>query len=443
MVGHFFKLLDTFYILHYSRYMSETKKLISNSSIVFAGTIIGSFFSYLFNMLAGRFLGPEKYGEFTALLSVMMILSVAGGAIMTVTMKYSSELIAKKYFHALNKLYKKFTKYTAIFAIFLITFTLIFVKPIGAFFSINDVVPICITLTSFFFGFLLVVNRGVLQGGQKFFDVTISTTLEMLLKLLIGVILIKIGLGVSGAMLGMILATAIIYFVSLLPLNKLLKTRDDNKAEEFDFERKEIVAYTIPALISSTFLMVALNMDIILVKHYFDPETAGIYAAVSTIAKIILYATGPIVSVMFPMISEKKTTGDKHYKLLLLSFLLTFVGGLIILVAYFVAPGSIIRLLYGASFTSYYSYLPQVGIFILLYSLVNIMANYYLVLKSYTFLYFFAFVVGLQLVLINSFHGSLVVVVKILISTTALLFALLFGYYLITKRAQLLRILRG
>src|SRR5665647_913598 len=163
--------------------MNEAKKLFSNSSIVFAGTIIGSFFSYLFNMLTGRYLGPEKYGEFTALLSLMLILSVAGGAIMTVTMKYSSELVAKKYFKALNKLFKIFSKYTAIFAISLVVFTLLFVKPIGAFFSINDIVPICITLTSFFFGFLLVVNRGVLQGGQRFFDVSFNGALEALLKL--------------------------------------------------------------------------------------------------------------------------------------------------------------------------------------------------------------------------------------------------------------------
>ena len=34
-------------------------------------------------------------------------------------------------------------------------------------------------------------------------------------------------------------------------------------------------------------------------------------------------------------------------------------------------------------------------------------------------------------------HSTLENVVKILISTTALLFALLFGYYLVTKREQL------
>lgn len=416
--------------------MNETKKLISSSSIIFIGTLIGSFFSYLFNMFAGRLLGPEKYGEFTALISMMMILSVSSIAILTVTMKYSSELVAKKHFQALNILYKKFYRCTAIFALVLIATMLIFVKPIGAFFSINDVVPICITFLYFFFVYLLVVNRGILQGGQRFLDLTANTTLEMFLKFLIGTILIKIGLGVSGAMAGMILATGIVYFLSLIPLNRLLKTKDENQHEQFIFNKKEIATYAIPVLISSALLMIALNLDIILVKHYFDPATAGVYAAVSTIAKIILYATSPIVSVMFPMITAKRSIGQSYHKLFCFSMLLTIVGALIILGIYTLAPNTIIRVLYGERFVSLYTFLPKVGLFVVLYALVNILANYYLAIKSYIFLYFFAFTLGLQLVLISLNHSSLDEVVKILIWTTALLFIVLTGYYFVIKKSR-------
>jgi len=423
--------------------MTETKKLVRSSGIIFTGTIIGSFFSYLFNMLAGRLLGPEKYGEFTALLSMMMILSVASVAIMTVTMKYSSELVAKKYFKALHKLYDIFSRYTAIFAISLIAITLAFVKPIGAFFSISDIVPICITLLYFFFVFLLVVNRGILQGGQKFFDSTANITLEMFLKLLIGIALIKIGLGLSGAMLGMIIATGIVYFLSLFPLKKLLETNDDNKSEPFLFNKKEIVAFSVPVLICSALLMIELYLDIVVVKHYFDAETAGLYAAISTTAKIILFATSPIVSVMFPMISAKRTMGNKYYKLFFASTFATIAGALIILGVYTFAPSTILRVLYGTEFISLYSFLPKVGFFILLYSLVNLMANYYLAVKSYIFLYFFTFTLGLQLILIGFNHGSLNSVVEILIATTGLLVILLFGFYLISRIGQIKAFLRG
>jgi O-antigen/teichoic acid export membrane protein len=388
-------------------------------------------------MLAGRLLGPEKYGEFTALIALLMILSVASVAIMTVTVKYSSELVAKGYFVALSRLYKQFSRYTATFAIVLIVISFIFVKPISVFFSINDLLPICITILNFFFVFLIVVNRGVLQGGQKFFDVTTSTALEMFLKLFLGIILIKIGFGVAGAMLGMVLALVIVYFLSFLPLNKLLRTKDENKSESFIFDKKEISAFAVPVLISTTLLMVALNLDIVLVKHYFNAETAGLYAAISNTAKIILYSTSPIVTVMFAMVTAKKITGEKHYKIFFYSVMLTIIGALIILSIYVAFPSMVIKILYGQKFVSLYPLLSKVGLFILLYSLVNIMANYYLAIKNYIFLYFFGLTLLVQIVLIGLNHSNLDVMIKILISTTGLLLVLLFVYYMITKKAQL------
>ena len=422
--------------------MGETKKLISNSGVVFAGTIVGSFFSYLFNMLTGRWLGPELYGDFTTLLSLTAILSVAGGAVLTVTMKYSSELYTQGKIQALKKLFGKFSKYVLTFALALFVISLLFIKPIESFFSITKTLPIVITFSGFIFGFLIVVNRGILQGAQKFLPLSIIGVAEMVIRLTLGAILIKIGLSLTGIMAAVVLSTAIVYFISLLPLKKIFKKRTSDN-EDFAFNKKEIAQYTLPALFSTILLVVAINIDVILVKHFFDPETAGIYAAISTIGKIVLYATGPIVGVMFPMILEKKTSGEKHYKLFLFSILLTVVGGLIILGIYVVAPGTVIKILYGAKYVASYELLPKVGLFILLYALVNILANYFLAIKNFVFLYVFAVIIILQVILINFSHSTLENVVKILISTTALLFALLFGYYLVTKKVQLQAYLKG
>lgn len=422
--------------------MNEVKKIISNSSIVFVGTFVGSIFSYLFNMLTGRMLGPSLYGEFTAIMSVMMILSVAGGAILTVTMKYSSELFAKKEFGALEKLFKKFSSYVFQFALFLFVICVLFLKPISAFFSISEITPIVIAFLSFIFGFLIMVNKGILQGTQKFLPLSAAGALEMGLRLFLGVVLIKLGLSLSGAMAAVVLSTAIVYIITLFPVRNIF-LRQTKQKEEFKFNKKGIANYTIPALVAAILLTAALNIDIILVKHYFNPETAGIYAAISTIGKIVLYATGPIVGVMFPMVLEKKATGEKHYKLFLFSILLTVIGGLVILGIYAVAPGTVIKLLYGAKYVAYYELLPKVGLFILLYALINILANYFLAIKNFVFLYIFSVILILQVVLIGFEHSSLEMVVKILTATSGLLFALLFGYYLVTKKEQLLTFLKG
>ncbi len=423
---------------------TNLKKLLSGSSIVFVGTIIASFFSYLFNMLMGRMLGPSQYGEMAAILSLLTMLSVGGGAILTVVMRYSSELNALGKNEAIKKLFLVFSRYLIIAALVIFLVGSIFSGGIAYFFSIERPVSIVIGLAGFFFGFPILVSRGILQGLQKFLPLSILNITEMSLRLVLGILFVKIGFAVNGAIGATIIATGIVYLLTLLPLKKLLwQTSSRSKGENYRFDKKELLNYSLPALISSVLLAVSLNMDVLLVKHYFSAEQAGLYAAVSTIAKIILYVTAPIISVMFPMISEHQTKGSKHYQVFLFSLLLTMIGSFIILGAYMVAPAKIIALLYGTGYIGLYSLLPEIGIAILFYSLVNLLVNYYLAIKDFVFIWAFILVIIGQVIAISLWHPSLVAVVRVLISAQALLFILMLGYYFYTKKNQLTSYFRG
>lgn len=424
--------------------MSETKKLFSNSFIVFAGTILGSILSYLFNMLMGRYLGPKQYGEMTALMSLLLIVSVAGGAVLTITMRYTSELFSAGKLKALKKLFLTFTKYAFFVAFAIILVCLVLVKPIANYFSIDSLVPVIIAFSSLIFGLVMMVNKGILQGVQKFTAMSAIGVLEMVIRLVLGILLVKIGFAVSGALLAIVIATAVSYFATLVSIKSIFKNiLKDEDSKNHIFDKKEILSYSWPALISAVLLTAALNIDVILVKHYFSPHDAGIYAAISTIGKIVLYVTAPIVTVMFPMISEKTTSGGKHYKLLFFSLLLVGVGGLLVLGLYIVAPAKIITLLYGNEYVSFYYLLPEVGMAVLLYSLINLLVNYYLVIKDFRFLWFFLVAVVGLITTISFHHPSIVIVVRTLIVYFSLLFLSMVVYYLLSKKDQIKSFLRG
>src|SRR3989339_1486212 len=131
--------------------MSIGQRLIKSSTIILVGTVVASLFSYLFNMLMGRMLGPIKYGELTALMSLLAIISVAGGAILTITMRYSGELYALKNYSAIKRLFWYFTRYLLIFGVALFALGAIFSRQIGEFFSISDNVAVIIILLSIVF----------------------------------------------------------------------------------------------------------------------------------------------------------------------------------------------------------------------------------------------------------------------------------------------------
>jgi O-antigen/teichoic acid export membrane protein len=424
--------------------MNDAKRLVSNSLIVFVGTIFGSVFSYLFNTLMGRMLGPAQYGEMAAIMSLLMIVGVGGGAVLTIIMRYSGELYHIGQYQAIMKLLKTYTRYLFFLSIILFLVGLSLTRVIADFFTITHFIPIAIGLTSIIFSLLIVINKGILQGTQQFIPLSVLTAVEMLLRLLIGVLLVRIGFAVSGAILAIVLATAIAYIFTFLPLRKISEKAISQKDKKvFVFDKREMFSYSWPTFLATFLLATAMNVDVILVKHNFSPEIAGQYAAISTVAKIILYLTTPIISVMFPMISEKKIKGEKHYKTFLLSMIVTIVVALIILGVYNVMPRFIINLLYGHDYVSLYNLLPQIGFFIVFYTLVNLISNYFIAVKDFFFIIPFTVLLVGQILTIEYYHPTISAVVRVFVATTALLFGLLIVYYLYTKREQLLLMLKG
>jgi len=421
--------------------MGQVKKLITGSVIVITATVVASLFSYLFNMLMGRYLGPEKYGEMAALMAIIPIITVGGGALSTVVMRYSGEYYHHRAPNALKTFFGRMTQYTILAALALTLVGYCFVPLTQRLLNISEYWPVFITYTYIIFGYLIVINRGLLQGTQRFTSLSITNIAEMVLRLGIGVVLARIGLAVNGAMSGILLATAIVYFFSFIPVTKILRSAKKTDDQKVLFRKKEIIGYAIPTLISTLLMTLIISLDTIVVKHYFDAESAGVYAAVSTVAKIIMFIATPVITVMFPIITEHRVRGEKHYKILLTSLILTLLGGMIILGIYAVMPATILRILYGERYTGMFQLLPEIGLAVVFYVLVNLLSNYFLAVKQYFFLYIIAAVTLMMGVWIYLNHPSIQYVVRIFIVSFGVAFASSMLYYLYTKRQQITKML--
>lgn len=146
---------------------------------------------------------------------------------------------------------------------------------------------------------------------------------------------------------------------------------------------------------------------------------------------------------MFPMISEHRAKGEKHYKVFFFSLILTLLLSLLVLGIYSIAPGTVIKILYGTKYTPYYALLPQIGLAFLFYSLVNLMTNYYMAIKNFTFVWFYLATLVLQIVAVSMWHSELFIITRIFVLSFALLFALMLGYYAFVKKEQLKAFISG
>jgi len=423
---------------------STTKKLIAGSTILIVGALVSNFGAYLFNMLTGRFLGPERYGEFTTLMSLMAILSVGTGAITTVVMRYTSELDASGNAQGLRHLFYGFTKYTVIASLLVIALGLLLAGPINNFFTIPSRVSFALAVMTVAVSLLTLVSRGYLQGIQKFNQIAIVGIVEIIGRIGFGVLLIYLGFSLAGAIGGVALASLVAYLYTLWPVTKSWRRRPrEARHAPRALDKKAVIKYFWSTLVSTALLAILLNLDILFTKHYFNSSDAGVYAALSTIGKIIFYATAPIVGVMFPLITEKQVKGSKHYRILFLTLILILLGSMLILGAYYIFPGTVIRLLYGSSYTKYFYLLPPIGFAFFLYALINTMTNYFLAIKNFWFIPVFALGVVTQITLTVAHHNSFEIVIKIMTGTYALLAVAFMLCYIFLKKKQLARYFRG
>ncbi len=365
--------------------MHRFKSLVRGSAIVTLGTLASGVLSYAYSALMGRLLGPADFGDLGAINAYFILLTSVGGGLLTVTMYYTSALFARHNISGISRFYKKFSSYVFWGSLTLGVLAIVAAPLTAKFFSITDQRSLAFALTSIVFTLLLVVNRGVLQGTQKFGLLAVSNICEFGVKLVAAYFLVKAGFALSGATLAIPIGALAAYLLTVVTISRLTKNSNDSGSDKSFPTRREITLYFLPALVSNIALLLLMNLDILLVKKFFDPVLAGQYVAVSTIAKIIFYITGPITAVMFPLIAAQRNKGEKHYHTLIGAAAITIAGSALVLIVYAAFDQKIVEILYGSSYRSQAWLLPMSALLVIAISFINLMSQYFLSIQRYWF----------------------------------------------------------
>ncbi|MBO0687207.1 MAG: hypothetical protein J2P45_28995, partial [Candidatus Dormibacteraeota bacterium] len=144
-----------------------------------------------------------------------------------------------------------------------------------------------------------------------------------------------------------------------------------------------------------------------------------------------------VSQVLFPRVVEALSTGRHPGRLLLLSGALITVIGLCALAAFGVAPGLVVRVLFGPSFQDAQPLVLLMGVWGLALSVGNLVIQFLMAVRDRAFVPILAGACALQPLLITLFHDSVrQVVLDVLVSVLLLLATLL------VRAALLMRELR-
>jgi hypothetical protein len=92
------------------------------------------------------------------------------------------------------------------------------------------------------------------------------------------------------------------------------------------------------------------NIDILMVKHFFQPDDAGLYAAIALVGRLLYFASWSVVSAMFPVSAEKKEEERASGSLLTIPLLLVTGMATVFVLLLAAFPRLIFQLLFGAHF---------------------------------------------------------------------------------------------
>jgi len=401
-------------------YYYKNSKFLKDNIILSIGALISGILGFAFHFYMGRTLGPANYSVLGVILSISYIMNIGLNALQTSATKFVSEFNVKKEYSKISYLINQSIKKLTIYGIILLVIFILITPLLSKFLHIK-ITPLLLISLCIIFLLLLPINRGSLQGLQRFKGLSLNLIIEGTVKLFGGILLVFLGLGVNGAIISIVLSYVISFFAGFYPIGDIIRRKKKK------FNTKEIYKFSIPVLITLISLTLIFSMDIILVKHFFNEIEAGYYVASSILAKIIFFATLSISQVMFPKVSELHNQNKKHKHLLIKSLLIGLIIIIPTIIIYYLFPKLIISILFGKEFLPITRYIGPFAIIIGLYSLIYMMAFYKLSINKKKFIYILILFNVIQVILIILFHSSIMQVINVLIIYMLILFTIMFS----------------
>lgn len=367
-------------------------------------TLVASALNYGSNILFSHVLNPAGYGELTALFALSVVLAVPTGAAQTMIAERIAVYSAGGHMDRVRYLVRHALAHVSVIAVVVgvvyLAATPLVVSALGLRHA-----GVAIALTPVLvLGFIQPLGLGVLQGLERF-------TAYGLMLLAIAVSRIAFGLpwaalehGAGGALAGQAVGMLAVFCTVAFLLRRLNPGRGTGAATS-GLRRKPDVR-TLSASAAFIGFAVLSNIDLILAKIFLDPHDAGVYAALSTIGKVIIFLPAAIAVVMVPNAARAKVSSGSSARVLRVSALL--VGGTSILAAVpaILAPHLIITVMFGSKYLAAVDGVLPMVIAGAGFAMTYLLVVYSVAINDRRWMQLLVCAVALQIAGIAAFHGS-------------------------------------
>jgi len=385
--------------------------------------------NYLYNLVLGRFLGPEKFADAAILITFLLVLSFAAMTFQLVTAKFSVIFEDAVFQTFITTIYKSATVVGVLLGILLVILS----SELQEFFKTTSSSMFVVFGIGIPFYFLMSVNRGVFQGQKELIPLSVTYQLEMISRLAITFGLLCL-FEVDSSLL---IAIGILcsFIVGLLPF-KLKKTPLFNLDRLKKSETKMVRNFFIITAFYELTLIIINNSDILLIKHYFESYEAGLYASLALIGRVVYFIAWMFVMLLLPTVVQLKKEGVSTRPVLFKYVIYIAVIAVSIVLGCYLFPNHIINILFGNDYIEVGSLLWKYAFATGVFAVSNIFAYYYLSLDKYVPVIFSGVFGLLQIALVVQFHTSLEQVVHVQIFAMILLLLMQIAFFVFDENSS-------
>jgi O-antigen/teichoic acid export membrane protein len=375
-------------------------RILSGSFVLLLGSGLATATNFAYNMAVARFLGPTGYGHATAVYTLLILISAATLSFQIVSAKVVAQ---QSSLEAKAAVYRAFHHAAWVCGIVVALLLLLFQTRIAGYLNLPSPVLVALLAAGVAFYVPLGSRRGYIQGVCGFRSLATNLVLEGVVRLFGSLLLIKLGYGVRGVVAANAAAVAVAYFAALPQSAPRIPN---------PLQFKYALSETLQALIFFSGQVLINNCDIVLVKHFFLPTTAGLYAAVAMVGRVIFAFSSAVVNSMFPLVAGTRQEERRGLKVVAISSLLVLVIGAALALGLRLAPAAIWTSMFGSGFSISGQYgLPYL---LAMYAITTIVYSLSVVIITYEMSYKIANTSWVQLAFsgiviagICRFHSSL------------------------------------
>jgi O-antigen/teichoic acid export membrane protein len=309
IVGYFYR------VMFHEKVSVEIEEFIKNLSYLGIGTIISSVFTFSYNILAGRWLGPSEYGTFTLVQSIAMFLYIPMLlGFHSALIKYNSEKIDLE---RQKSIISTTFILVFLFTIVSILFYLVFSQQIMALFSIAESVFYFAIVFAVLFVFYTLMTE-TLRSIHRIQDYSLLKpifSVILLFSFLFFIFFFK-DLSYTSPLFSMMIAYGITGGILLAFLRKYIRP-------EFSWSwAHKLHTFSLYSLMAGISAVFYLNIDKIMINMYLPVSMVGIYwAYIFSFTTVILLFSTIFATVFFPVASmcqDKKMLFKRINKIVIL-----------------------------------------------------------------------------------------------------------------------------